>query len=109
LTGIGGARSTSATAADLSVDQVRAALRNASPSAPADFAGKDLSDLDRTGRWAARQRFLSVVMSIPSLLVRLPVRSYIDSFLIAAKRWRGTRRANWAAGACAWRASARMR
>jgi uncharacterized protein YjbI with pentapeptide repeats len=40
---------TSAAAADLSVDQVRAALRNASPSAPANFAGRDLSDLDLTG------------------------------------------------------------
>jgi uncharacterized protein YjbI with pentapeptide repeats len=37
-----------APAADLSVDQVRVALQNASPSAPADFAGKDPSDLDLT-------------------------------------------------------------
>jgi uncharacterized protein YjbI with pentapeptide repeats len=40
---------TSAIAADLSVDQVRAAIANASPSVPADFAGKDLSDLDLSG------------------------------------------------------------
>jgi uncharacterized protein YjbI with pentapeptide repeats len=40
---------TNAIAADLSVDQVKAALRNASPSMPANFAGKDLSDLDLTG------------------------------------------------------------
>jgi uncharacterized protein YjbI with pentapeptide repeats len=38
-----------AMAADLSVDQVKAALRSASPSMPADFAGKDLSNLDLTG------------------------------------------------------------
>lgn len=35
-----------ATGADLSVDQVRAALKNASPAMPADLSGKDLSDLD---------------------------------------------------------------
>ncbi len=33
-------------ASDLSLDQVRAALRDASPTRPADLAGKDLSDLD---------------------------------------------------------------
>ena len=40
---------TSTIAADLSVDQVRAALKSASPTAAADFAGKDLSDLDLSG------------------------------------------------------------
>ena len=35
-----------ATAADLSVDQVSTMLKSASPSMPADFTGKDLSDLD---------------------------------------------------------------
>src|ERR1044071_5205968 len=36
----------SATAADLSLDQVRSMLSGAAPSTPADFSGKDLSDLD---------------------------------------------------------------
>ncbi|HEU5297014.1 MAG TPA: pentapeptide repeat-containing protein [Burkholderiaceae bacterium] len=35
-----------ATAADLSLDQVRSMLSSAAPSRPADFSGKDLSDLD---------------------------------------------------------------
>ena len=40
---------TKAVAADLSVDQIRAVLKNVSPTTPADFAGKDLSDLDLSG------------------------------------------------------------
>ena len=35
-----------ATAADLSPDQVRSTLSRATASTPADFSGKDLSDLD---------------------------------------------------------------
>jgi uncharacterized protein YjbI with pentapeptide repeats len=46
---IGATSARHATAADLSVDQVRAALRNASPAEPANFGGKDLSDLDLSG------------------------------------------------------------
>src|ERR1700752_3003902 len=38
-----------ARAADLSADQVKALLKGASPSMPADFTGKDLSDLDLSG------------------------------------------------------------
>ena len=38
-----------AAAADFSIDQVRALLLKASASAPADFSGKDLSDLDLSG------------------------------------------------------------
>ena len=41
--------SPSAAAAELSIEQVRAALRAASPSKPANLAGKDLSDLDLSG------------------------------------------------------------
>ncbi len=44
-----GLASTSATAAELSIEQVRATLRAASPSMPANLAGKDLSDLDMSG------------------------------------------------------------
>ena len=38
-----------AIAADLSPDQVKLRLRSASASAPADFSGKDLSDIDLGG------------------------------------------------------------
>lgn len=40
---------TNAAAADMSIEQVGAALRAASPSKPADLAGRSLSDLDLSG------------------------------------------------------------
>jgi uncharacterized protein YjbI with pentapeptide repeats len=44
-----GLASTSAAAADMPIEQVRGTLRDASPTMPANLAGKDLSDLDLSG------------------------------------------------------------
>lgn len=60
---------THAHGAELSLDQVSARLNAASPSMPADFAGKDLSDLDLSG-FDFRHANLAGVSFFGSKLVR---------------------------------------